>query len=72
MVEYGNGVSTVTGAAGGRSGQSGFGNGTMDIGAQAAGIFHDASTWVIGLGPGGTLLLIGGILLALILVRKAI
>jgi hypothetical protein len=68
MAEYGQGVSTGTGAAGGIGG----GGGTMDVGQQAANFVNDAVYTVSTLPPEALLVIAIAIIMGFILLRKAI
>lgn len=66
MVEYGHGVSQGTGGAGG-----GGGSGSLDAGAELGRMFNDAVYTVSTLPPETLLLLFVGIVVGLLVLKRA-
>ncbi len=68
MVEYGNGVGTVTGVA---NGAGGGGGGSMDVGAAASQFVNDATHTISTLPPEALVAIVIAVFLGLIVLRKA-
>jgi hypothetical protein len=69
MVEYGNGVGTVTGVANGAGG--GGNGGSMDVGAQATHFVNDAAHTISTLPPEALVAIAIVIILGLMILRRA-